>query len=298
MTPLSDTIQIILTLPAYRFAACVALVVCLFQALRLVRVSWSGIVALLKKCVVPFWRLRWWAGVLAVSGILFLFSTPIHGFLQSLEYTYFNPVTLNETRLISNERAVSMYEAQLRQHCDSYEFEVVKRRTAETAAKINSTPQAIYEAALLECGLNPFRVRDDRVAAGWIQFTRVGLSGLDVSLDRVIQACRSREVEFIMDLTERYLVRKWERAGKPDMRNTIDLYLAIFAPAHIGAAPDKVVYAGFGNPAYELNAGLDGWMQDGQGRIVRGMRQDGKITVWEIYLCLERKKALLLKQKI
>lgn len=298
MTSLSDTIQILLTLPAYRFAACVALVVCLFQALRLVRVSWSGIVVVVKKCVVPFWRLRWWAGVLAVSGILFLFSVPIHGFLQSLEYTYFNPVTLNETRLISNERAVSMYEAQIRQHCDSYEFGIVKRRTAETAAKINSTPQAIYEAALLECGLNPFRVRDDRVAAGWIQFTRAGLSGLDVSLDRVIQACRNREVEFIMDLTEKYLVRKWERAGRPDMRNTIDLYLAIFAPAHIGAAPEKVVYAGFGNPAYELNAGLDGWTQDGQGRIVRGLRLDGRITVWEIYLCLERKKALLLKMKI
>lgn len=298
MTSLSDTIQIILTLPAFRFAACVALVVCLFQAWRLVRVSWSGFVALLKKCVVPFWRLRWWAGVLAVSGILFLFLVPIHGFLQYLEYTYFNPVTLNESRTITDAHAVSLYEAGIKKHCDSYEFEIMKRRTAETAAKINSTPQAIYEAALLECGLNPFRVRDDRVAAGWIQFTRAGLSGLGVSMERVIQACRNREVEFVMDLTEQYLVRKWERAGKPDMRNTIDLYLAIFAPAHIGAAPEKVVYAGFGNPAYELNAGLDGWTQDGQGRIVRGLRLDGRITVWEIYLCLERKKALLLKMKI
>lgn len=298
MTSISDTIQIILTLPGYRFAACVVLVVCLFQALRLVRVSWSGFVALLKKCVVPAHRPAWWAKVLVVSGGLFLFSAPLHCWLQSLEYTYFNPVTLYEARTISNEHAVSLYEARIRQHCDSYEFEIVKQWTAATAARINSTPQAIYEAALLECGLNPFRVRDDRVAAGWIQFTRAGLSGLDVSLDRVIQACRNREVEFIMDLTERYLVRKWERAGRPDMRNTIDLYLAIFAPAHIGAAPEKVVYAGFGNPAYELNSGLDGWTQDGQGRIVRGLRRDGKITVWEIYLCLERKKALLLKQKI
>ena len=294
MTSLSDTIQILLTMPAYRFAACVALVVCLFQVLRLVRVSWTGIVALLKKCVVPFWRLRFWAGVLAVSGILFLFSTPIHGFLQSLEYTYFNPVTLNESRTITDAHAVALYEAVIKKHCDSYEFEIVKRRTAETAAKINSTPQVIYEAALLECGLNPFRVRDDLVAAGWIQFTHAGLSGLGVSMDRVIQACRNREVELIMDLTEQYLVRKWERAGRPDMRNTIDLYLAIFAPAHIGKEPEKVVYAGFDNPAYYKNSGLDGWGQDGQGRILRGAK-DGKIQVWEIYLCLERKKGLLLK---
>jgi hypothetical protein len=98
-----------------------------------------------------------------------------------------------------------------------------------------------------------------------------------------------------MDLTEKYLIRKWEQAGRPDMRNTIDLYLAIFSPANIGATPERVIYAGFSNPAYYKNSGLDGWYQDG-GRIMRGAK-DGKITGWEIYLCLEKKKGLLLKSK-
>lgn len=298
MTTISDAIQVLLTLPGYRFAACVVLSVCLFQAWRIVRVSWRGIVAVLRLYAVPAHRLTWWAKVLGVSVILFLFSGPLVGWLQSLEYTL-NPVWLSETEHITDEHAVSLYEAGIRRHCDSYEFEVVKRRTAETAARIGSTPQAIYEAALLECGLNPFRVRDDRVAAGWIQFTRAGLSGLGVSLEEVIQGCQRRDIKLIMDLTEQYLIRKWERAGKPDMRNTIDLYLAIFAPAHIGSAPEKVVYAGFGRPAYELNRGLDGWSKDAAGRIVRRVQDcDGKITVWEIYLCLERKKGLLLKSKI
>lgn len=298
MNSITDAIQILLTIPGYRFAACVILAVCLFQACRIVRVSWRGIVALLRLYAVPAHRLTWWAKVFGTSVGLFLFSAPLVGWLQSLEYTL-NPVWLSETEGITDEQAISLYEAGIRRHCDSYEFEVVKRRTAETAAKINSNPQAIYEAALLECGLNPFRVRDDRVAAGWIQFTWAGLSGLGVSLEEVIQGCQRQDVKMIMDLTEQYLVRKWERAGKPDMRNTIDLYLAIFAPAHIGSAPEKVVYAGFGRPAYELNRGLDGWSKDAAGRIVRRVQDcDGRITVWEIYLCLERKKGLLLKSKI
>ncbi len=99
-----------------------------------------------------------------------------------------------------------------------------------------------------------------------------------------------------MRLTDAYLVRRWEQAGKPDMRNTIDMYLAVFAPAHIGRAPEQVVYKGYGNAAYYKNAGLDGWFQDG-GKIVRKASEcDGRITVWEIFLCLERKKGIALKQ--
>src|SRR5690606_12794420 len=184
----------------------------------------------------------------------------------------------------------SMYEVQIRKHCDDYEARVVIERTAQIADSINSTPLAIYETALLECGLNPFRINKERDAIGWIQFTRAGLDGLGFTIKDVIAACERRDVHFIMDLTERYLVRKWAKAGRPDMRNTIDLYLAVFAPAHIGAEPEKVVYAGFSNPAYYRNSGLDGWFVDG-GKIVRKRAMcDGRITVWEIYLCLERKK--------
>ena len=297
MTHLSDFIQILLSAPGCRALACVVLALLALQALRLASVTLSAAWRLLRTVAIPIHKRGFIIKAGLLSVFLFVFAVPLIGWLQSLEYTYFSPVTITEAQAITPEHALSLYEARIKQHCDSYEFAMVQRRTAEIAARINSTPLAIYEAALLECGLNPFRVRDDRVAAGWIQFTRAGVSGLGVSMDQVIRACKRRDIAFMMDLTEQYLVRKWERAGRPDMRNTIDLYLAIFAPAHIGASPEKVVYAGFGNPAYDLNSGLDGWTQDAKGRIVRGYK-DGQIRVWEIYLCLERKKGLLLKSKI
>lgn len=294
MTRLPDLLQIALQ---WGFAGCIALAVAITFVWRWVGSAFA-LASLLLRYTLPVSSLKALPGyiisVVVITLMLYAFSGPLLDLSEQLEYRYFEPVYLSEK--IDDARAVQMYEQTIRAKCP-IEAETVIRRTAETAAKINSTPLAIYESALLECGLNPFRIRDDRVAAGWIQFTRAGLFGLGVALPEVIAACERRDAGFIMDLTERYLVRKWEAAGKPDMRNTIDLYLAIFAPAHIAASPEKVVYAGFGNPAYSLNSGLDGWYQDG-GRIARktgpGGLVDGKITVWEIYLCLERKKRLLL----
>lgn len=294
MTRLPDLFQIVLQ---WGFPGCIALAVALTFVWRWVGSAFA-LAALLLRYTLPVSKLKALPGYFATVGVIALllwaFSGPLFAFSELLEYRYFEPVYLSDR--IDDTKAVEMYEKIIREKCP-IEAETVIRRTAETAAKINSTPIAIYESALLECGLNPFRVRDDRVAAGWIQFTRAGVSGLGVTLPEVIAACERRDVNFIIDLTDRYLVRKWEQAGKPDMRNTIDLYLAIFAPAHIAAEPEKVVYAGFENPAYSLNSGLDGWYQDG-GMIARRSPGDGKITVWEIYLCLERKKRLLLKNKI
>ena len=294
MNHISDLIQILLTHAPIRWLACVLLFVAALQALRLISASWSAIIAVIRRVAVPVWKLGFCINAAVGGTLIFIFADQITVWLQWAEGIA-NPVYLSTTRAISADHALALYEARIREHCDSYEANVVIRRTAETAAKINSTPLAIYEAALLECGLNPFRVRDDRSAAGWSHFPRIGCQGLGVTMPHVIAACNRRDVVFIMDLTEKYLIRKWEQAGRPDMRNTIDLYLAIFAPAHIGAKPDKVVYAGFNNAAYYKNSGLDGWYQD-NGKIMRG-RKDGKIEIWEIYLCLERKKGMLLKQK-
>jgi len=295
MNALSDFLQIILTHAPIRWLVCVLIFVAFLQALRLISASWSAMIAVIRRLAVPVWTLGFWIKSAFFGTLIFLFSPQITDGLQWAE-DMANPVYLSTTTAVTPDHAVALYDARIREHCDSYEAAIVIRRTAETAAKINSTPLAIYESALLECGLNPFRVRDDRIAAGWIQFTRVGCSGLGVTMPQVIAACNRRDVVFIMDLTERYLIRKWEQAGRPDMRNTIDLYLAIFSPANIGATPEKIIYAGFSNPAYYKNSGLDGWYKDGD-RIMRG-HKDGKIIGWEIYLCLERKKGLLLKQKI
>lgn len=286
---MTDALQIALS---YGLPGCLLIAFLVSQAwrvvwllLRAVGLVWHYLLSLLRPVYL--------AKIAAVALPLWAFSGPLSAWLEEIETRFFSPVYL--TQALPDDHALSMYEAQIRKHCDDYEARIVIERTAQIADSINSTPLAIYETALLECGLNPFRVRDDKVAAGWIQFTRAGLSGLGATMPEVIEACKRRDIHFIMDLTERYLVRKWAKAGKPDMRNTIDLYLAVFAPAHIGAEPEKVVYAGFSNPAYYRNSGLDGWFVDG-GKIVRKRAMcDGRITVWEIYLCLERKKRLLLK---
>ena len=294
MNRVFDLIQIALHMPAFRFAACVAVAVAAFQALRMVSAMWSLLRALTGLLIVPVWKIGFWVKSIAAGALLFLFSDNLHDLLQEVECRYWSPVYVGE-RAGEAER-VAVYEGLIRKHTDSYEFSILKRWTTETAAKINSTPAAIYETALLECGLNPFRVRDDLVAAGWIQFTSAGCRGLGVTKEQVIAACRNRDIETIMRLTDAYLVRRWEQAGKPDMRNTIDLYLAVFAPAHIGRAPEQVVYKGYNNAAYYKNAGLDGWFQDG-GKIVRKASMcNGEICIWEIFLCLERRKGLLLRE--
>lgn len=261
---------------------------------RLCRVSLSAIWAFVRRV----WGRPWWAlpmnvGLLAV--LFWGFSLPLSAGLEQIETRWLNPVYVGEFKADS-AGLIQVYENEIRRHTSPAEFEIVKRWTETTAQRIGSTPIAIYEAAYLECGLNPFRVRDDRIAAGWIQFTRAGVSGLGVSHESVIQACRNRDTETIMRLSDAYLVRKAERAPQgATLRNTIDLYLAIFAPIAIGKEAGAVVYAGFTNPAYYHNSGLDGWTVEG-GKIVRGGR-DGRITVREIWLCLERKKQVLLKAR-
>lgn len=281
-----DALQVLLSQTGWMlYASCLAFVILIMQAGKLVSVIFR---AFLHICILH--RKKTWIVAPILALCLYPLSGPVSYMLEALEHRYIYPVYVGQSQLSESE-AIARYEREIRTHTTPAEFDTLRRRTAEIAAKINSTPAAIYETAWLECGLNPFRVRDDKVAAGWIQFTRAGLSGLGVSLETVIHSCKSRDISTIMNLTEAYLTRKC----RGDMRNTIDLYLAVFAPAHIGKAYQAVVYAGFENPAYYKNAGLDGWITDG-GKIVRGQR-DGRITVGEIWLCLERKKGLLLKSQ-
>lgn len=283
---MTDVLQIALNQSGgLRFACCFALALAALQALRASRKAFSVVLQ-----VSVLHRPKYWLVAALIAFFPWAFNQQFSGAMEYVEHRYLHPVYLDGH--VGEADALEAYEREIRRHTTPAEFDTLKARTEQMAARINSRPAAIYETAWLECGLNPFRVRDDRVAAGWIQFTRAGLSGLGVSLDQVIGYCHDRDISRIMDLTEAYLLRKWERAGRPDMANTIDLYLAVFAPAHIGKEAGAVVYQGLGNPAYDLNSGLDGWRLEA-GKIVRG-RKDGRITVGEIWLCLERKKRLIL----
>lgn len=273
---------------------CALVAAALFFAFRIAKVSAAAVWAFARRV----WGRKLFSPALPVgllSVALYAISSPLSGWLEWYETAYIEPVYLENVRPDS-AALIELYETEIQRHTSPAEFQIVKTWTQNTAQRIGSTPVAIYEAAYLECGLNPFRVRDDRIAAGWIQLTRTGLSGLNVSHESVIQACRNRDTETIMRLSDAYLARKATKAPEgTSMRNTIDLYLAIFAPAHIGKEPGAVVYAGRGNPAYDKNSGLDGWTVEG-GKIVKGAK-DGQITVREIWLCLERKKSILLDMK-
>ena len=304
---LSDFIQYLLNQDTwFRWIACILLVYVLLQCLRIVRLLLREIFRFLKKSYrfTFTWGWRNLLIIAALGTLLWAFSIPLIDLLQEIEQRYLHPVYVNEYSNLTEEHLVAIFEAELGKRVDPYQKAVVIRRTREIAAKIKSRPLAIYEAAYLECGLKPFEVRSDLVAAGWIQFTRVGLQNLEykgkrVSFEEVLQACRTQDIEFMMNLTEIYLLRKYERSGKKPLLNTIDLYLALFAPVYIGAPSDQVVYQGYDKPSYYKNAGLDGWYvaADKQGRkqiFSKRSARDGKITIWEIFLALESKKNRLI----
>ena len=250
----------------FRWIACILLVYLVWQLLRIVRLLFRYLFQFLKKSYrfTFVWGKRNLVMIAILGTALWAFSRPLIDFMQDIEQRFFSPVYLNEYSNLSDEHLTAIFEAELDKTVDPYQKSVIIRRTREMAGKIQSTPLAIYESAYLECGLKPFNIRSDGVAAGWIQFTRAGLQSLEyqgkpVSFDAVLQACRDKDIHFIMDLTEIYFLRKYERSGRIPLQNTIDLYLALFAPAFIGAPHDRVVYQGFDNPQYYKNAGLDGW---------------------------------------
>ncbi|TNE54287.1 MAG: hypothetical protein EP344_14395 [Bacteroidetes bacterium] len=302
-----DFVQYLLTQDTWlRWIACILLVYLILQSLRIIRLAVRYLFRFLKKSYrfVFVWGRRNLILIAILGTILWAVSNPLIDLLQDIEQRFFYPVYVNEFGSFSDEHLTAIFEAELAKQVDPYQKAVVIRRTREIAAQIQSTPLAIYEAAYLECGLKPFRVRSDQVAAGWIQFTRVGLQSLEykgkpVRFEDVLEACRNQDIEFMMDLTELYLTRKYERSGKVPLNNTIDLYLALFAPAYIGAPSDQVVYAGYNNPSYYKNAGLDGWFvsidaNDREQIFRKRSRRDGKITIWEIFLALEAKKNRLI----
>ncbi|MCS7035226.1 MAG: hypothetical protein RMJ33_02450 [Saprospiraceae bacterium] len=303
---LSDFLQYLLSQDTWvRWLASVLLVATVWLLWRFIRLIFSHLWRILRRgwhfiFVWSWWRMAVTAGL---GTLLWAFSDPLLDILQELEQRYLTPVYLDAFAEWSEAHQAAILEEELRRHTDPYEHATVVQRTREMAEKVQSIPLAIYEAAYLECGLDPFKMRSDGIAAGWIQFTRKGLNGLTyqgrpVVFDDVLRACQQRNIAFMMDLTEQYLLRRYEQAGRRPLHNTIDLYLALFAPAHIGAPHHRVVYAGFDNPNYYKNAGLDGWyvVRTAEGRqqiFNKRSARDGQITVWEIYLALEARKRRL-----
>ena len=297
MKPTLDLSQILLSLPGiFGYIACVLLLLLCWQVVRLAgkvaTLAGTALRYLRSVLIRPTWPRLFGIGIVALP--LSFFRLEIADALQVLEQRI-NPAFVTSD---TSRHALAVYEAELSRRVDTYEAQVIRRRTEEMAAKVGSTPLAIYEVAFSECGLNPFEIRKDGKAAGWIQFTRSGLIGLPATLEQVKEMCRRRDVEGIMDLTEQYLISR--AAGRP-LPAAVDVYTAVFAPGFIGRGEDAVMYAGWSNDAYRLNMGFDGYftetMPDGRQRIVRSLaRCDGKITIRDLRLHLEAKKSRLLSR--
>lgn len=292
MKKVTDILQIALTMPdAFGYLASVLIVLSTLQVCKLFTITATTAIRAIRIARRGIIRLTWWrmAAAALVALPLYAFRYQAADTLQIIEQTLQPAYVTADT----SRHALAIYEAQLARRVDAYELEIVKQRTRDIAQKLSSTPLAIYEVAHSECGLDPFRIRDDGIAAGWIQFTRAGLQGI-ATLEQVKAACRARDIAAMMNWTEQYLTTR--AAGKP-LPDAAAVYVAVFAPGHIGAPDAQVLYSGYTNPEYYLNSIFDGYYTTSAGQIFRTRAaQDGKITIKELRLHLEAKKSALIRR--
>jgi hypothetical protein len=278
----------------YAYVACCMLAVVLWLAWRYFSAVWWWIMRVWAEIRRPFipWAWKSLGVILALGGILWLVRSPFVGILQFVDQRWLHPVYLERDTAVY---VTDVYEAEMGKYLFPSEVAIVKRRTADMAARLGTTPLAIYQVALAECGMNAFVIRTDGVAAGWIQFTANGLSGFGYTLTEVKAACRARDINFIMDLTEVYLTT-WAK-GRP-LRRPADVYACVFAPKFIGYPDEQTLYDTGDGDAYELNKGLDGYFvstKNGRPIIMHSpSKRDGRITIADLDLCLESKKAKLI----
>ena len=295
----TDLLQILLSLPGWiGYAICVGLfsiVWLLYRYAKAILTALFSIFREIRRPFIPITRgsLVW---LCLGGGLLFSAGAPLSDGIQHLEQRYLHPTYLQAD---TAQWVVDVYEQEMSRHLYPSEIEIVRQRTRQIAARVGSTPLAIYEVAYSECGLNPFCVRKDGIAAGWIQFTTAGLHGLGYTLSDVKAACQRRDTRFIMDLTEAYLISRAKGRALP---RACDIYTCVFAPGWLGVADDVALYCTSHGAAYDLNAGLDGYYLCDQGgrQLIMQSRQarDGRITITDLRLCLESKKAGLLNNKL
>jgi len=306
MTHLSDLLQILLSLESpLNFLSAIVLIVLFLQCWKVakgfIRLAWIGVKwAWSLRVRLTVGRVIVWG---CLAGLLCAFNVPIRDGLQWMEQRYLKPayVVQYDTTI-----AGDAYEAEIMKRLSVREAEIFKHRIAEIAAKYGSTQLAMYEVGFSECALNPFafnrnRFTGDTVAAGFIQFTANGiqnvlLDGQKVTMRQVKDWCNSRNLERIMSLTDAYFEAVTN--GRP-LPRPIDVYTAVFAPKFIGCGDSQVLYdRKTWEQAYTQNIGFDGYFVEALPNGKQIIRQtigarDGKITINDVRLHLERKKALL-----
>ena len=202
-------------------------------------------------------------------------------------FDYVNTAAVNKIFIKDIDDETTIYlTAELINKTDPITAGKVLKWTDSTAAAIGCTSKEILMVAACESGLNPFRIRAAGRAAGWIQFTPTGVASLPFSMRDVKRACLLKDADFIMRATHIYFLQK-----NVVLSNALDVYLAVFCPAKIGARGGDVLYSGYSNPAYLLNSGIDGWQINRQNGLVFRGKKDGNITAGELEAFMLRKTA-------
>ena len=291
------------------------------------RLGWAGVWlvgAEARRWVLRIWYTRnpitkekQWGGLvwnLLAGTVLYFgfaaFAPQISNNIQWAEQTLISPIYLAPIEADTSSEAAAAYTRRIGRNLGPSDYALFLRRTAEIAAKCGSTPLNFYEVYQCECGGNPYAVNEDTirdrvgrfiridtVAAGPIQFTRVGVSGLvlngeSVTMRQVKDAIIHKRLGFLMDLQEIYMARA--SGGKP-LTRPCDVYTAVFMPRYVGCSGETVLASRWDkeHPEYYWqNIGLDGWQLSNSGKILHlNSARDGKITIKDLALCLAAKKA-------
>lgn len=293
MKQASDIIQLLLTeLGPFSLITAMVLAWALFQVFRICNALLLATVkamAVSKQVLYNPFTKGHALQILLIGVLIYLNGETVSDGIQYVEQVVISPTYVQSDTSYYIE---SRFEDVIKRHTNEAQFLTVRDSTRVLAKEIGCSPSDIYLVAYSECGLNPFTVRKDGIAAGWIQFTRAGLHGLGRSLEDVRRSCDAKDAKEIMRLTGSYIRRA--AAGKK-IENATQFYCAVFAPGKLGAGMDDVLYSGFNNPEYYLNAGLDGYFVENEKVLYLPLRKDGKLTKRDLHAALEYKKAKFLR---
>jgi len=295
----TDLAQVLLNQSgAWKFFSCALI----FSLCWLVWRYFWALVSLLfkvwKELKKPFIPWKWGSLFFILIGSFFtsLFSTQISDGLEWVEQKYLDPTYISSD---TSSFAVKCFENELSKNLTGEQMQILTRWTDKIAQDCGSNRLALYEVYNSECALKPFAVnvntKGDTVACGVIQFTRAGISGLGVSYRQVKDAVIKKDLEFLMTLAHAYMVRASQGVRLPDAAS---VYTAVFMPSFVGGDMNTVLASlRSSRPDWYLeNIGLDGHYLDGQKIMTSTKARDGKITIHDLHLHLEFKKAQLLKK--
>ncbi len=251
----------------------------------------------LKKPFIPVsWRSLF--VILIGSGFISLFSTQISDGLEWVEQKYLDPTYISSD---TSSFAVKCFETELSKNLTGEQMQILLKWTDKIAQDCGSNRLALYEVYNSECALNPFAVnvryrngKTDTIAASILQFTAAGISGLS-TMREVKDAVIKKDLEFLMTLAHAYMVRASQGVRLP---NACNVYTAVFMPSFVGGNMNTVLASlRSSRPDWYLeNIGLDGHYLDGHKIMTSPKARDGKITIHDLHLHLELKKAQLLKK--